>query len=439
MSAVLLRASLVAALALLVGAAPASAKVPRDWLGVMVDGPMTDPAFDASDEWQRLGDSGAGHVRAEFYWPRAQPSGPDATDFAASDAVVLAAAREGLGVLPVVRGTPGWAAGASEASPPRRTAFAGYLRALVARYGPSGTLWDEHPELRPRPIRRWQIWNEPNLDVYWSKQPFARSYVKLLRSARRALRAADGGARVVLAGLPNRSWTALRSIYRAGGKGAFDAVALHPYTGKPGHVVKLVRLARREMARYRDGRKPVWITELSWPATKGTHRSTGFETSNAGQAKRLRRTLRLLAAERRRLRIERVYWYTWLSVGAGPELLRLVRPAARARRAAGQRTGAAGVRADGPGAAAGLNSSASTARAVASQVKPAARARPAARSSARRASSATSAVSAAANASPSGSARTAAPPHVSGSAPAAAATTGTPHAIASSTGRPKPS
>ena len=317
MSAVLLRASLVAALALLVGAAPASAKVPRDWLGVMVDGPMTDPAFDAGDEWQRLGDSGAGHVRAEFYWPHAQPSGPDAIDFAASDAVVLAAAREGLGVLPVVRGTPGWA-GASVASPPRRAAFTGYLRALVARYGPSGTLWDEHPELRPRPIRRWQIWNEPNLDVYWSKQPFARSYVKLLRSARQALRAADGGARVVLAGLPNRSWTALRSIYRAGGKGAFDAVALHPYTGKPGHVVKLVRLARREMARYRDGRKPVWITELSWPATKSTHRSTGFETSNAGQAKRLRRTLRLLAAERRRLRIERVYWYTWLSAEQGP-------------------------------------------------------------------------------------------------------------------------
>jgi hypothetical protein len=317
----LVRACLAAALVLLVGAAaPASAKVPRDWLGVMVDGPMADPAFDAADEWRRLGNSGAGHVRAEFSWARAQPAGPGTTDLGASDAVVLAAAREGVGVLPVVHRTPGWAAttGAGEASPPRRTAFAAYMRALVARYGPSGTLWDEHPELPARPIRRWQIWNEPNLDAYWSRQPFARSYVQLLRSARSALRAADGGARVVLAGLPNRSWTALRSIYRAGGRGAFDAVALHPYTGKPGHVVKLVRLARREMARHGDTRKPVWITELSWPATKGTHRSVGFETSNAGQAKRLRRTLRLLAAERRRLRIGRVCWYTWLSVEEGP-------------------------------------------------------------------------------------------------------------------------
>jgi hypothetical protein len=306
---------------LLLAAAPASAKVPRDWLGVVADGRMTDSPAAVADEWTRLGRSGAGHVRARFYWRRAQPAGPGTTDLAASDAVVVAAAQQGLGVLPVVFGTPDWAGSddSGESSPPRRTADLGrYLKALVGRYGPSGTLWNEHPELARRPIRRWQIWNEPNLTQYWSRQPFARSFVRMLRAARRALREADRRAKVVLAGLPNRSWIALRSIYRAGGRKAFDAVALHPYTGKPGHVVKLVRLARREMARFRDARKPVWITELSWPATKGTRRSTGFETSNAGQAQRLRRALHLLAAERRRLRIRRVYWYTWLSVEEGP-------------------------------------------------------------------------------------------------------------------------
>ncbi len=314
------RACLLAALCLLAAAAPAPAAVPRDWLGVMVDGPMTDPATDVGGEWDLLGESGAGHVRAEFFWPRAQPTAWGAIDLGPFDEVVLSAAREGLGVLPVVRGTPGWA-GTSDsgvASPPRHEALAAYLEALARRYGPAGSLWAEHPEVVRRPVRAWQIWNEPNLDVYWSRQPFARSYVRMLRAARSALRGADSGARVVLAGLPNRSWTALRSIYRAGGRRAFDAVALHPYTGKPGHVVKLVRLARREMARYGDARKSVWLTELSWPATKGTDRRIGFETSNAGQARRLRRALRLLAAERRALRIRRVYWYTWLSAEEGP-------------------------------------------------------------------------------------------------------------------------
>lgn len=305
-------------------AAPASARtptVPRDWLGVVVDGPMTDRSADRGGEWDLLADSGATSVRAAFYWYAAQPSGPGAMDFTAYDAVVLDAARRGLRVLPVVHGTPGWAAetpGDAGSRPRDLAAFAAYLRALVGRYGPSGSLWAEHPEVARRPIRAWQIWNEPNITRYWAEQPFARAYVRTLRVARAALRGADRGARVILAGLPNRSWIGLRSVYRAGGRRAFDAVALHPYTGRPSNVVRLVEYARRVMKRYGDRRKPVWITELSWPAAEGKVDGTaGFETDDRGQARRLRDGLRLLAKARRKLRIQRVFWYTWLSVEGG--------------------------------------------------------------------------------------------------------------------------
>ena len=139
---------------------------------------------------------------------------------------------------------------------------------------------------------------------------------------------------MILAGLPNESWIALRKIYKAGGRRYFDAVALHPYTGKPRNVVRLAEFARREMRRFSDGRKPIWITELSWPAAKGkTRNTTGFETTDAGQAQRLREGVRLLARARKRLRIERVFWYTWLSQRGLAELVRLLRPAPRARRA----------------------------------------------------------------------------------------------------------
>ena len=123
----------------------------------------------------------------------------------------------------------------------------------------------------------------------------------------------------MLAGLPNESWKALRSIYAAGGRGRFDAVALHPYTRKPENVLRLVRYARRVMRKRGDARVPVWVTELSWPAAKGkVPRPAGFEVTEAGQARRLGSALRLLAAARRRQRIERVFWYTWLSTEAGP-------------------------------------------------------------------------------------------------------------------------
>jgi len=319
-----LLALLALAAAVLPGTAAAERSVPRGWLGVIADGPLT--AGGAMDgEWDLMASSGAESVRTAFYWPSAQRDGNTPPDLAHLDGIVLQAARRGLPVLPIVTGTPGWAAsrGHDETSPPRdNKLYTAFLRTLVARYGPRGSLWAEHPEIAARPIRDWQIWNEPNLTRYWSPprgQGFARSYVKLLEAADRALKSADRGSRTILAGLPNESWMTLRRIYSRGGRGAFDAVALHPYTGKPRNAVRLVELARKEMRRHRDGRKPIWITELSWPAAKGkTRTTTGFETTDRGQARRLSEGLRLLAKARKRLRIQRVLWYTWLSREGSP-------------------------------------------------------------------------------------------------------------------------
>jgi len=316
-----LRLAAAALACLLLAPAAASAKVPDGWLGVIADGPLTRQGAALDGEWDLMKASGAGSVRTAFYWPLAQPTEGAPPDFSGYDAVVLQAARRGLPVLPIVTGTPGWAGRkrGNETSPPRSGLYAGFLRALAARYGPAGSLWAEHPEIAARPIRAWQIWNEPNLTRYWSRQPFAKSYVALLREAHRALRAADPKARVILAGLPNESWTALRRVYKAGGRRFFDAVALHPYTGKPRNVVRLGELARREMRRFKDSRKPIWITELSWPAAKGkTKNTSGFETTDTGQAGRLKEGVRLLARARKRLRIERVFWYTWLSQEGSP-------------------------------------------------------------------------------------------------------------------------
>ena len=320
----LLLTALLTLAALLVPAPAATAQVPRGWLGVTADGPLTGPqAPRFAAEWDRMRSAGAGTVRIAFAWDALEPFGAGAYDFSGTDALVAEAARRRLPVLPVVQRTPAWAAARpadGAASPPRDPAqYARLLTALVGRYGPAGSLWRERPELPRTPIRAWQIWNEPSLTRYWSVQPFAPGYVRLLKAAATAIRAADRSARVVLAGLPNESFTALRSIYRAGGRGAFDAVALHPYTGRVENVVRLIEAARRQMRRARDLRTPVWLTELSWPAAEGKVRggTLGFETTDAGQARRLRAALRLLGERRRTLRIGKVVWYTWLSEEGG--------------------------------------------------------------------------------------------------------------------------
>ena len=312
-------AVVVAVLAALLVAAPADARsVPRGWLGVQADGPLTEPGNPFGGEWDLMASSGVETVRVAFDWREAQPAEGGPISFAATrrrgGRGGRAAAAGAAGRAPDARLGGGSAGGGAAATPKGTASYTAYLQALVGRYGPSGSLWSEQPGLPRMAIRDWQIWNEPNLTRYWSTQPFAKSYVRLLKASRRALRAADPGSRTILAGLPNESWIALRKVYKAGGRRAFDAVALHPYTGKPRNVIKLIEFARREMRKYGDKRKPVWLTELSWPASKGkTSGAPGFVTTENGQASRLKQALKLLAGARKRLRIERVVWYTWIS------------------------------------------------------------------------------------------------------------------------------
>jgi hypothetical protein len=326
----------VLALLTLLFAVPAAAasaaerRVPQGWLGVTVDGPVSP---EQPGEWNRMASAGVESVRVSIRWNEVQPYRRDGvppeeqsrfrdmegvpTDLSAFDAVVAAASARGILVLPEVHATPSWAAERSDhtASPPADPATLGrFFTALVRRYGPDGSLWRERPELQRMPIRAWQVWNEPTMKGYWLTQPFAPSFVGALRAAAEGVRRADPGATVVLAGLTNRSWRALRRIYDAGGRGLFDAVALHPFTRRPRNVVRIVELARAVMRRHGDRALPIWLTELSWPAARGKLPDKfGIEVSDAGQAARLGTALRLLAAARERLRIERVFWYTWLS------------------------------------------------------------------------------------------------------------------------------
>jgi hypothetical protein len=299
-------------------AAAAERRVPPGWLGVTADGPL---AATHHAEWNRMPGAGVETVRVALRWSALEPR-PGAYDFSTSDAVVAAAAARRLPVLPVVQQPPPWAAlrPADPASPPGDPAAVEALFvALVGRYGPSGSFWALRPDLPRLAIRAWQVFNEPNHTGFWSERPYAPSYVQTLRAAATGIRRADPGASVVLAGLTNRSWIALRELYEAGAAGLFDVLALHPYTARPVDVLRLVRLSRRELRAHGDGAMPVWITELSWPAAQGRVPSgLKFDFDDGDQAKLLGRAVHMLAAARAKLRIRRVFWYTWLSSERGP-------------------------------------------------------------------------------------------------------------------------
>src|SRR5918992_627379 len=201
----------------LAAAAPADAAkrrpVPYPFLGVSADGPALDPRMDLNRELDLMVGSGVQSVRAVFHWGVAQPYR------------------------------------SFEEVPP-----------------------EERPRFRDEagvPMREYQAWNEPSLKVFWSDDGWDRDYVQLLKVTRPALLAADPGAKMVLAGLPNESWKALRLIYKAGGRRHFDIAAVHPFTALVKNVIRIVELSRDVMRKYGDRRKPLMVTETSWPSSRG--------------------------------------------------------------------------------------------------------------------------------------------------------------------------
>ena len=287
----------------------------------MGDGPLLrDERVDLDAEMGVMRDTGVGSMRVAMYWSDIERA-EGAYDWSDPDRVMAAAARAGIRVLPTVLRTPDWAAArpGAEGTPPRDVAdYATFMRAAVSRYGTRGTFWAERPELPAVPPRMWMLWNEPDIEKYWTADPWIPTYLELLRAGRGAVKGADARAKVVLAGLTNRSWEELRAIYRAGGRKAFDVAAIHPFSRRPSNVLKIVKLARRAMIRGGDRRKPLLLSEVTWSSGKG--RSTanyGWETTEAGQARRIRQALPMLARNRKRLGIAGVYWFTWLSPALG--------------------------------------------------------------------------------------------------------------------------
>lgn len=312
--------------------ASAASPVPRGFVGVNIDG-LTAPGSPVRSEFPIMVKSGVESVRVPFHWVDGQPyrrfeDVPPAqrlafrdvrgvpTNYGRFDRLVRAAALRRIRVRPVLTVAPSWAAKypGKQGSPPAGTArFAAYASALVERYGPRGSFWRENPWIPRVPIREWQLWNEPNLHLLWSDPDWGPGYVALVRAARVAIKRVDRRARIVLAGLVGRSWTDLRTVYRQpGARRLFDIMAIHPYTREPSGVLEIARRVRATMKRHGDRRKPLAITEFGWPSSRGRTMQFGFETTKAGQAVRVARTLRLLGRARKRLRLSSVHLYTWL-------------------------------------------------------------------------------------------------------------------------------
>lgn len=314
--------ALVVALALI---APAAADArPNPFVGT-----VSNETFEALGYMYKPGQidniaaAGVGTLRQTFDWSYLRKGNSVSWDML--DRYVGGAAQRGITILPVLFNPPAEfttrpASGAERGFYPTAdpATIGRYGAMLAARYGTRGSFWNENPQIPRLPIRSWQIWNEPNLPIYWRPDPQASAYAAMLRAASEQIKAVDPDAEIVTAGLPNsRIVTAVspfrfvRRVLRAAGPYSFDTLAVNAYAKTGKRTIKLVRRFRRMLDRHGARHVALRVTEFGW-ADRGPEVPRGTYTSGPRrQGKFIATALRGLWRARRALKLRGVVYYSW--------------------------------------------------------------------------------------------------------------------------------
>jgi hypothetical protein len=314
--------------------APAEAKPPQSFYGV------TPQRLPTTAEIDRMGEGRVGTLRFQLRWSAVDPSSePDDYNWAETDQLIGDTARNGIQALPFIYNTPNWVAVSLDGhstcgfacaryapqSPAALQAWGQFVADLVERYGPGGEFWALHPEIPERPVRLWQIWNEPNSPPFFEPEPNVDAYAALLAVAAISIRSLDPTAEIVLAGMygtPLRgrppaitAWRFLRELYtHPWAASVIDGIAVHPYAKGMKGVRDHFRRFKREMRRGGDGGEDMWVTEIGW--SSGGPRNP-LNLGPNGQARQLRQLFTELGQDRRRLNLRGVVWFSWRDDTAG--------------------------------------------------------------------------------------------------------------------------
>jgi hypothetical protein len=246
-------------------------------------------------------------LREGFFWSQIEPK-PGLFTFAHYDHLVTLAAQHGVHVLAELYVAPRWASRTPSSVPADPTAYASFVAAVVARYGPGGTFWASHPNLESDIVQTFELWNE----AYYSNGNGGHynpgSYARLVHAAVTAGRAANPAARFLIGAEmqgefvgsgARRAWMWwVDALYRAvpNLNDYFDGVSVHPYghdiihrspaiPGRPYNgfdQMRRIEIIRNQFVRHGAADKPFWATEVGWPTCRhGTSRCV----SPAGQRK----------------------------------------------------------------------------------------------------------------------------------------------------------
>ena len=263
-----------------------------------------DDPVEADHQASLMENAYVGYTREEFDWNRIEPRN-NYYDWAKFDQAVEITQARNVDLIGKLVYTARWAssapAGTANADipyypPASMTEYEEYIRAVVGRY-------------KDR-VDVWEVWNEPNLALYWKPTPNAAAYTKLLKVAYTAIKDLDPSAKVILGGVAGFNEPYMAALAAAGAHNYYDALGIHTYVaGAPeaGITDTWLNAAQAYLARVSPG-KEIWITEVGWSACGTT--CTGGVTE-AEQADYLARAYLYYVARG----IRNVAWFSLMEFG----------------------------------------------------------------------------------------------------------------------------
>lgn len=293
----------------------------------------------AAQQLAAIGAGGVSWVREDFPWDRIEPS-PGVWNWSLPDALVTAAAQNGVNVLAILDYSAPWAssdptgAGDQYYPPKNFAAYAAFAGAVTARYGPGGTFWGANPQLPQLPLGAEEIWNEPWFYAFWKPRPEPAAYASLALTAAQAIHAESPSMTVLAAGdlqaqpgadQPDIPWIDSVLTAQPSLANTINAWSVHPYSSPweagpledPGSSYSFSRvLTSRQVALSHSADQPFWITEFGW----STAPSTAGAVSQATQAQYVGQALQMSLADWSF--VTRAFVYTWSpSTGVAGDLM----------------------------------------------------------------------------------------------------------------------
>ena len=248
-----------------------------------------------------IAEAGFKFVRMDLVWSRIEQT-KGKYDFKGSgyDSLTLGCEKLGIRVLYILDySNELYESDRSVRTEAGRKAFADFAEAAAKRYAGKGILWE--------------VWNEANLEHFWSPQPSVDDYCKLVEAVAPRIRNADPSGHVVAGATSQIPLGWFEDCFKNGLLQWIDVLSVHPYRSQnPETVIRDYARLRELIKSYAPAGKQIPVISGEWG-----YSNLNWDKSHLTEQQQAEYLVRMFLINSYQ-NIPVSIWYDWKNDGTDP-------------------------------------------------------------------------------------------------------------------------